>query len=82
MRVHGRSQAIRCDGCVVETLRKRGWVRKTPDATDVRATTVAITHTDRAQVGPAYDAQVDGARRILFDHINRADAEQLDRPAT
>jgi hypothetical protein len=45
----------------------------------VRATTVAITHTDRAQVGPAYDAQVDGARRILFDHINRADAEQLGR---
>ncbi|GAA1964423.1 MarR family winged helix-turn-helix transcriptional regulator [Microbacterium deminutum] len=64
---------------VVETLRRRGWVEKTPDATDGRATTVAITDKGREQVGPAYDVQVRGARRILFDHITREDAEQLAR---
>ncbi len=64
---------------VVETLRRRGWVEKSPDATDGRATTVAITATGREQVGPAYDVQVEGARRILFDHISREDAQQLAR---
>lgn len=64
---------------VVETLRRRGWVQKSPDASDGRATTVAITDSGRAQVGPAYDVQVEGARRILFDHITREDAEQLAR---
>ncbi|MFE4950778.1 MarR family winged helix-turn-helix transcriptional regulator [Leifsonia sp. NPDC056665] len=64
---------------VVETLRRRGWIQKSPDASDGRATTVAITDSGRAQVGPAYDVQVEGARRILFDHITREDAEQLAR---
>ncbi|HEY2556509.1 MAG TPA: MarR family winged helix-turn-helix transcriptional regulator, partial [Diaminobutyricibacter sp.] len=62
---------------VVETLRRRGWVVKSADATDGRATTVAITDAGREQVGPAYDVQVEGARRILFDNISREDAETL-----
>ncbi len=64
---------------VVDALHRRGWVVKNPDATDGRATVVAITDSGREQVGPGYDVQVEEARRILFDHISRDDAEQLGR---
>lgn len=64
---------------VVETLRRRGWVDKSPDASDGRATTVAITDAGLEQVGPAYDAQVADARRILFDNISQEEAETLGR---
>lgn len=61
----------------VEGLRKRGWVLKTPDATDGRATTVTLTDTGRAQAAEAYAVQVTEARRILFDHLSADDVGRL-----
>jgi DNA-binding MarR family transcriptional regulator len=61
----------------VEGLRKRGWVQKTPDATDGRATTVTLTDTGRAQAAEAYTVQVADARRILFDHLSADDVGRL-----
>jgi DNA-binding MarR family transcriptional regulator len=64
---------------VVETLRKRGWIEKTPHASDGRSTTVALTDIGREQVGAAYAVQVAGARRTLFDRLSAADVETLAR---
>jgi DNA-binding MarR family transcriptional regulator len=61
----------------VEGLRKRGWVQKTPDATDGRATTVTLTDSGRAQTAEAYALQVADARRILFDHLSADDVGRL-----
>ncbi len=61
----------------VEGLRKRGWVKKTPDTTDGRATTVTLTDTGRAQTAEAYALQVAEARRILFDHLSADDVGRL-----
>jgi DNA-binding MarR family transcriptional regulator len=64
---------------VVETLRKREWIKKAPHASDGRSTMVALTDLGRDQVGAAYDLQVAGARRTLFDNLSAADVETLAR---
>ncbi|MFE4950777.1 MarR family winged helix-turn-helix transcriptional regulator [Leifsonia sp. NPDC056665] len=67
---------------VIETMRGHGWVQKVPDASDGRATTVILTAAGSKQTDLAYDVQVEGARRTLFDHLTPDEVEELGRLLT
>ena len=49
---------------VVDTLEERGWVRRTPDPTDRRATTLTLTGTGRELV-----AAIDDVRRRASEEV-------------
>ena len=62
---------------VVNRLEKRGWVRRTPDASDGRYTLATLTETGWAKVVDAAPGHVAAVRALVFDPLTAAQRRQL-----
>ncbi|GAB3618499.1 MarR family winged helix-turn-helix transcriptional regulator [Okibacterium endophyticum] len=61
----------------VARLERKGWVRRTPDPEDGRATVAALTHRGLDAVRAAQPGHVALVRRIVFEQLSAAEARQL-----
>jgi DNA-binding MarR family transcriptional regulator len=66
---------------VVNRLEDRGWVRRTPDPADGRATLGVLTDEGWHQVVAARSAHLTEVRRLVFDPLTNAQQQQLRRIA-
>jgi DNA-binding MarR family transcriptional regulator len=66
---------------VVGRLEKRGWVSRTPDPADGRATLVTLTEEGSAKLTASAPAHVEEVRRLVFDPLTKAQQQQLGRIA-
>jgi DNA-binding MarR family transcriptional regulator len=62
---------------VVARLEQRGWVHRTPDPDDGRATLATLTDEGRAKVAEAAPGHVEEVRRLVFDPLTRTQSRQL-----
>ncbi|SEP47096.1 MarR family winged helix-turn-helix transcriptional regulator [Amycolatopsis saalfeldensis] len=62
---------------VVARLEQRGWVQRTPDPDDGRATLATLTDAGRAKGAEAAPGHVEEVRRLVFDPLTRTQARQL-----
>ena len=62
---------------VVGRLEKRGWVRRTTDPVDARATLTILTEDGWTKVVASAPAHVDEVRRLVFDPLTKAQQRQL-----
>jgi DNA-binding MarR family transcriptional regulator len=62
---------------VVARLEQRGWVHRTPDPADGRATLVTLTDEGRAKGAEAAPGHVEEVRRLVFDPLTKAQSRQL-----
>ncbi|MFR9780682.1 MarR family winged helix-turn-helix transcriptional regulator [Micromonospora sp. MS34] len=62
---------------VVGKLEQRGWVRRTPDPADRRASLAALTDDGWGKVVASAPAHVDEVRRLVFDPLTKAQQRQL-----
>jgi DNA-binding MarR family transcriptional regulator len=62
---------------VVARLERRGWVRRTPDPNDGRATLAGLTEDGLAKVVDAAPGHVECVRRLVLDPLTRAQVAQL-----
>jgi len=58
-------------------LERKGWVRRAPDPSDGRSTIASLTEQGRDAVRAAAPGHVALVRRLVFDPLTRAQAEQL-----
>jgi len=63
----------------VTKLEKRGWVRREPDPTDKRSTTVVLTDVGAAAQAAAAPGHVDLVRQVMFSRLTRTQVRQLTR---
>jgi len=66
---------------VVGRLEKRGWVQRTPDATDGRYTLAVLTEQGWDKVVATAPGHVTEVRRLVFDPLTKAQAAQLGTAA-
>ena len=66
---------------VVSRLEKSGWVIRRPDPDDGRSTLATLTDEGFAALVAAAPGHVAEVRRLVFDHLNRAQVRQLSRIA-
>jgi DNA-binding MarR family transcriptional regulator len=62
---------------VVARLEQRGWVRRTPDPTDGRATLATLTDEGWVKGTEAAPGHVEEVRRLVFDPLTRTQSRQL-----
>jgi DNA-binding MarR family transcriptional regulator len=62
---------------VVARLEQRGWVHRTPDPGDGRATLATLTDKGRAKVTEAAPGHVEEVRRLVFDPLTKPQSRQL-----
>ncbi|HEY2058623.1 MAG TPA: MarR family transcriptional regulator [Amycolatopsis sp.] len=62
---------------VVARLEQRGWVHRTPDPDDGRATLATLTDEGRAKVAEAAPGHVEEVRRLVLDPLTRTQSRQL-----
>ncbi len=62
---------------VVNRLEKRGWVRRTPDATDGRYTLANLTEEGWAKVVDTAPGHVAAVRALVFDPLTAVQRRQL-----
>jgi len=62
---------------VVARLERRGWVQRTPDPGDGRYTLATLTGDGYEKVAAAAPGHVREVRRLVFDPLTRAQAQQL-----
>ena len=67
---------------VVGRLEKRGWVRRSPDPSNGRATLATLTDEGFAVVDEAAPRHVAEVRRLVFDPLTKAQQRQLGAIAT
>jgi DNA-binding MarR family transcriptional regulator len=66
---------------VVAKLEARGWVRRTVDPTDRRASNAFLTDDGWAKVVASAPGHVDEVRRLIFDPLTQAQQRQLGQIA-
>jgi DNA-binding MarR family transcriptional regulator len=66
---------------VVSRLEKRGWVGRTPDPDDGRASLATLTAKGRDKVVASAPGHVAEVQRLLFDPLTRAQQRQLGQIA-
>ena len=64
---------------VVAKLEARGWVRRTPDPADGRATLAEMTDAGWATIRDAAPGHVEHVRRLVFDPLRPAQVDHLRR---
>lgn len=62
---------------VVTKLEQRGWVRRTPDPDDGRATRVELRPAGQRKLDAAAPGHVEVVRRCVFDHLTTTQVKQL-----
>jgi DNA-binding MarR family transcriptional regulator len=62
---------------VVARLEQRGWVHRTPDPADGRATLATVTDEGRAKGAEAAPGHVEEVRRLVFDPLTKTQSRQL-----
>lgn len=62
---------------VVNRLSEQGWVERRPDPEDGRTTLAALTDAGLAKVVATAPGHVAHVRRLVYDHLTRAEVEQL-----
>ena len=62
---------------LIGELEGRGFVRREACSTDARGTNAVITDAGRDAVARAYPAQIERARKLVFDAIPSAEVERL-----
>lgn len=67
---------------VVTRMEQRGWVERTADPADGRATRVVLRAPGRRVLAGAAPAHVEHVRRTVFDRLSRTQVGQLRRIAT
>lgn len=64
---------------VAARLEKAGWLERKPDPDDGRSTLATLTDEGFAALAAAAPGHVDEVRRLVFDHLTRAQVSQLAR---
>ena len=64
---------------IAARLEKRGWMRRTPDPQDGRATLAVLTEQGWDKVVATAPGHASEVRRLVFDHLSSADVRHLRR---
>jgi DNA-binding MarR family transcriptional regulator len=67
---------------VMRRLEERGWVLRTPNPDDARASDAILTEDGFAQVRAAAPGHVEAVRQLVFDALTDDDVADLERIAT
>ena len=66
---------------IATRLEGRGWLRRTPDPADGRATLAILTHQGWDKVVATAPGHAEQVQRLVFDNLSTADARHLQRIA-
>ncbi len=66
---------------IAARLEKRGWMRRTPDPDDGRATLATLTDAGWDKVVDTAPAHAEQVQRLVFDGLSAADVRHLERIA-
>jgi DNA-binding MarR family transcriptional regulator len=64
---------------IASRLERRGWMRRTPDPDDGRATLAILTEDGWDKVVATAPGHVEEVRRLVFDNLTAAQVTQLQR---